>query len=135
MAIVVPQADGGFGQVVFIAQGAQAGCAQEQEAACRRLKPKPARGENPQEMPAREDQDVTLESPEQPHDAIGPRPHLPRGFTPGATVTKQFPVGPFSVNLNAAAAFVVTVVPFEQITFDLGHPPKPGQLTSSGRTL
>lgn len=86
-------------------------------------------------MSTREQQNVALELPNLANDMISSCTDLLRGFTPGATITKQFPLWPLSMNLAAAAAFVLTIVPLKQIIFNLGQLPKTRQFASSRRPL
>src|SRR5262249_7732207 len=92
-------------------------------------------GQDAQKVSAREEQKVALNRADSLQEAVGSGAHLPRGFTPGATVAKKPPVGPLRMNLNAAAAFVLTIVPFEQVRFDLGQSSKTSQFAGPGRAL
>jgi hypothetical protein len=81
-------------------------------------------------MSTREQQTVALELPNLANDTISSRADLPRRFAPGTAITKQFPLGPFSVNLVAAATLVLTIVPLKQVFFNLGHLSETCQLAS-----
>jgi hypothetical protein len=86
-------------------------------------------------MATRKEQRVTFERLYPPHNAIGTRTDLLRGFSPRAAVAKQTPVWTLTMNLNAAATLVLTIVPLKQIIFNLGFLTKTGQRTSPGRPL
>jgi hypothetical protein len=61
MASVVPESDHWPGELVFVAQGTEARCAQHEISAIRRrFEPKPARRQYTHEMPACENQHVSL---------------------------------------------------------------------------
>jgi hypothetical protein len=70
-------------------------------------------------MSTREQQDVALELPNLANDTINSRTDLPRRFAAGATITKQFPLGPYSMNLVTPATLVLTIIPLKQIFFKL----------------
>jgi hypothetical protein len=86
-------------------------------------------------MSTREQQNVAPELPNLANDTISSRTDLPRGFAAGASIAKQFPLGPVSMNLTAAATLVLTIVPLKQIFFNLDNLAETGQLTSPGRPL
>jgi hypothetical protein len=119
---------------VFVTQGAQASGAEDEKPSTCGLKSKPARGQNPQKVSTRKEKNVRLNLPDPVHNTIGPRAHLPGGFAPRAAITKQLPVGSFSMNLHTAAALVLAIVPFEQVRLNLGNLPKTGQLTGAPGT-
>jgi hypothetical protein len=120
---------------VFIAQRAKTCSAQNKKPAGFWFKPKPPRGKHSQEVPAGEKQDVTSYGPDLSKDTIGSFPHLPRGLAPWASISEQAPLRPLSENLNGPAAFVLAVVPLEQITLDLGNCSKASQLARSRYAL
>jgi hypothetical protein len=102
MARFVPQLDCRRGQVVFIAQRAQARGAQQEVPAARRVETEPAGGEHPQEMPARKNQHVAFDRAHPAHDAVGPRAYLARRLSSGAAVTEELPVRALRMDLSRA---------------------------------
>src|SRR5208283_6214690 len=86
-------------------------------------------------MGAGEDQDIARERPKLPDNTVCPRADLPGGFTSRAAVAKELPARPFGLNLGEAVAFVIAVIPLDQIPFDLGHLPESSQLTGPGHAL
>src|SRR5262249_50400026 len=130
-----PETDGGLGQGVFIAQGTQTGGAEEEEPAGGRFPPKPTRGQDAEEEPARKKQHGAWPRADSPHQTNNPRAHLLRAFTTRATIPKQSPIRPLRVNLHAAAALVLTVVPFEQIRFNPANRAKTSQFARARRAL
>jgi hypothetical protein len=86
-------------------------------------------------MPAGEEQDVALDRADLAQDTIGSRTDLSWRFTPWATITKELPLGTLGVDFIGAPALIITVVPFEQVRFNLGNLSKTSQLASPGYTL
>src|SRR6516162_9584841 len=121
MARFVPQLDCRRGQVVFIAQRAQARGAQQEVPAARRVETEPAGGEHPQEMPARENQYLALDRAHPAHEAVGACADLIWRLSSRATVAEQLPVRALCVDLSRAAALILAVVPFDQVGLDFGH--------------
>jgi len=70
-------------------------------------------------MYTRKEQDVALKLPNLANDTISSRTDLSRRFAAGAAVTKQFPLGPYSMNLVTPATLVLTIIPLKQIFFKL----------------
>jgi hypothetical protein len=56
-------------------------------------------------------------------------------FTARTAIAEQLPVGAFLQDVNRQAAFVLTVVPFDENAIDLGHRSEAGQLTCPPGTL
>src|SRR5439155_1372046 len=135
VAAIVPQPDRGFRQVVFIAQGAQARSTQQEQSAAHWLESEPTRGKHSQKVSARENQNLPLDHADLPQHTISPCTNLTGVFTVWATITKQLPVRAFGKNLSAATALIISVVPFDQISFNLGNPSETSQFTSPGRAL
>src|SRR5271165_3154088 len=54
-------------------------------------------------------------------------------FSPGAAVAKQRPVGALGVNVRGAEAFILAVIPLDQVGIDLGRATETGQLASPRR--
>src|SRR6266567_3146531 len=86
-------------------------------------------------MSARENQNVPLDHADLAQHAIGPRTNPTRVFTVRATITKQLPVRSFRQNLSAATALIISVVPFDQVRFNLGNLSETSQFTSPGCSL
>src|SRR5262249_14348940 len=130
---IVPQADCRLGQVMFITHGTHASRAQEEVPAGSRFEAEPSSCKHPQKMSAGKEQRVPLDGPHSAHHVVGPDTNLFRGFSSRTTIPEQLPVGALGVNFNSAAALVITVIPFQQVTIDLGNVPKASQFACSGR--
>src|SRR5262249_43826476 len=100
-----------------------------------RVKPEPARREHSQKMPTRKEQHITVMRAYPLNDAIGPRGDLAGRFSAGTAVAKQTPIRSCRMNLCAASALILTVVPFEQIRFNRGQLSNPRQFASAARPL
>src|SRR5271169_1393213 len=135
MTAIVPKVDCGLGQFVLVAQCAQARSAQQEVPATRRVETEPADGEHPQEMPARKNQHVTFDRTHPAHDAVGPRANLARRLSSGTAVTEELPVRALCMDFSRSAAFILAIVPLDQVGIDLGRTAKPGQLAGSSRAL
>src|SRR5437867_8467606 len=125
---IVPQSNHRLGPVVLVAERGEARRAQQQISPGRGLEPEPAGAQHPQEMPAREEQDVSPRFPHAAHHAVGPGADLVWRLAARAAVAEELPVGTLGVNLGAGASLILPVVPFDQILVDLGSRPESSQL-------
>jgi hypothetical protein len=80
-------------------------------------------------------QDVTFHRLYLSKYAVGSRTDLSGRFSPRAPITKEEPLGPLGVDLDAAAALILTVVQLKQVRFNLGKPSKTSQFASPNRAL
>jgi hypothetical protein len=80
-------------------------------------------------MSAGKEQNIPREGTDAFHYAIGPGRDLLRRFSAGTTIAEEFPSGAFREYVNGQTAFVLAVVPFDQIAIDLGGGSKASELT------
>src|SRR6266571_2188565 len=133
---VVPEADHRLGAiVVLVAEHAQARGAEHEQGALRRVEPEPAGDEHAEDVSAREEQHVSLDRARTADDPVGSRAHLGGRFPAGAAVAEEVPARALRVDLGGAHALVVAVIPFEQVTIDLGRGSEAGQFAGPGRAL
>jgi hypothetical protein len=116
---VVPKTDGRFRSIVLVGQCAQA-CGAEQKIPCAlRSQAEPTRGEHPQKVTAREQQHCPLNRPDALHYAIRSRADLIERFAAGETVAEYLPIGALGANVCSCEAFVIAVVPFDQVAINV----------------
>jgi hypothetical protein len=84
-------------------------------------------------MPAGKEQHVSLQGPYAAYHAVGPDTNLFRAFPSRTTIAKQLPVGALGVDFNGAAAFVISVIPFQQVAINLGNAAEASEFTCPGR--
>src|SRR6516164_1398629 len=120
MTVIVPKSDRRLGQFVLVPQSAEARSAQQEVPATRRVETEPASGEYPQEMPARKNQHVAFDCAHSAHNAVGPRANLARRLSSWAAVTEELPVRTLCMDFSRAAAFILAIVPLDQVGIDLG---------------
>jgi hypothetical protein len=130
---IVPQVNDGVCTAVVIAQYANAGGIEHQAATERRRDFDPPRGEYAQHVSAREKQDVALERPKPRHDPIDPLGDLQDGLAAGTPVAEELPLRALSMDFNACPAFVMTIIPFEQLPVERCQSGKAGEVTGSQR--
>src|SRR5262249_53926386 len=106
---------------MLIAQRAEARGAEQQVSCCPRCEPEPAGGEHPQEMAARKHQHIRGRRSYAAQHAVGPRTDLLRRFTARTAVAEEVPLWIFAVNLGRATPLILTVVPFDECSIDLGN--------------
>src|SRR5205085_9021049 len=109
----VPQSNNRLQAVMFVAKRRQAGRTEQKKPARRRFEAQPAGGQHAQEMPAREQEHIAVDRTNALDHGIRARTDLSRRFASRAAVAKQLPIGPLLTDLNAAAAFILAVVPFD----------------------
>src|SRR5215472_14168055 len=78
-------------------------------------------------MPAGEKENVAINRTHPLYYSIGTDLDLLRCFASGTTVAKQVPFRTLGADVGAAAPFIFSVIPFDQIPIDLGHCTKPRQ--------
>src|SRR5438552_16335572 len=71
-------------------------------------------------MGARKQQNVAVDGAYAIDDAVGPCAHLVRCLPAGAPVAEQIPIRAFLQDLDSAAAFILAIVPLDQIRIGLG---------------
>src|SRR5208283_1351114 len=86
-------------------------------------------------MPVRKNQHVAPDGAQPLDDAVGPRADLFRRFSPGAAVAEQLPVRALGVNVRGAEAFILAVIPLDQVGIDFGRGAKAGQFAGADRAL
>jgi len=86
-------------------------------------------------MAVRKERDVSIQREKVCDEPISTVGNLCGHFTARTTVPKHIPVRSPFVNVHGALSFVIAVVPFRQVRFNLGRRPQPGQLTRSSRAL
>src|SRR6516165_1019307 len=111
---------------MLIAQCAEAHSAQQEVPATRRVETEPTSGEHPQEMPARKNQNVTFDRTHPAHDAVGSRADLARRLSSGTAITEELPVRTLCMDFRRAAAFILAIVPLDQVEIDFGRTGKSG---------
>src|SRR5262245_36796372 len=132
---VIPKSDRWPGQVVHIAERAQAGGVQEKESSGSGFDPKPAGREHSQKMAARENQHVAIDRTQMSYHFIRARADFSRRFSVRAAVAKQFPRRIALVYFRCSTSFVITIVPFKQIRICRGPGSEPGQFARARGTL
>src|SRR5262249_33114123 len=131
--ILVPETDHRVEMVMLVPHRTEAGRAQEEIPARRRLEPEPARGEHSEEVSAREEKHVALDGPHPPDHAVGSRPDLIRRLASRAAVAEQLPVATLRVDLGAGTTFIGAVVPFREVGLDFRGGPEARELTRPHR--
>src|SRR5262245_10681031 len=135
MPCVVPQSNHGTGPCVLVAELAQARRPQKEASSSPWREAEPARGQDPQEMSAREEQDVALDGTHPVYHAVGPHGYRVGRFTVGASIPKKVPIRPLAMDVGAGPSFVAAVVPFDEIGITLGTRAEASELAGPGRAL
>src|SRR5690348_503580 len=86
-------------------------------------------------MAMREEQHVTVDGVKARQQAIRPRADRGHQLAAWTTIAKQKPVRPFLANVSRAPAFVVAVVPLDEIVINLDSSAEAGQLARSSGAL
>src|SRR5262245_58698051 len=113
----------------------EAGRPEDEQGARPGLEPEPTRREDPKEVPAREEQDVSLDRPDPKYNAVGASSDVGGGLSIRAAVAEQLPVGTLGVNLGGSATFVRAVVPLPEVGLDLRRGAEARQLARPDRPL
>ncbi len=95
----------------------------------------PSRGQDAPELAVREKRDVSVQCVKMCDEPISTIGNLCGHFTARTSVPKHIPVRSHFANVHGALSFVIAVVPFRQVRFNLGRRPQPGELTRSSRAL
>src|SRR5262249_30666588 len=135
VARLVPQPDHRARRLVLVAERAQARRAEHEEPAVdARFEPEPTRRQHPDEVAAREQQDVPPDRAHAPDHRVGPRADLPGRLASRAAVAEELPARTLRPDLGGAAALVLAVVPLDEIRIDLGDRGETAQLARPERT-
>src|SRR6516165_8270669 len=135
MPCIIPQTDHRLGEVMFVTECAQAGGAQDQKSAGSRFEPEPAGSQDAQEMGTGKKQHVALDRANPANHAVGAAADLGRRFPSRTAVAEYMPARTFLVDIGAGAAFVISVIPFDQVAVDLGLVSKTGQFAGPASAL
>ena len=111
---------------MFIAERTKACHVQHQKFPGSRLESEPAGSEHSQEMSAGKNQHIAFDGAHATDNTIGSGANLLRRFSVGTTVTEQLPVGSYRMNFRGSNAFIIAVVPLDQIGIDFGCSAEPG---------
>jgi len=95
----------------------------------------PAGGEHPQEVTAREKQDVAFNGAHAAQYTICPCAYLGWRFATRAAIPEQLPVRPPGADLCRTETLIFAVVPLDQVAVDFGHGPESSQSASPGGAL
>src|SRR3974377_2281232 len=109
---VVPQPDGRFAEIVFVAQNAEARGAEQEITPASRFEAEPACSEHAHEMRARKQQDVPVDGGRAADDAVGSCAYLNGRLPAWAAIAKQLPIRALQEDLGSAAALILGVAPF-----------------------
>ena len=77
-------------------------------------------------MPARKNQDVAFDHAHAIHCLICPGSNLVRRFPARTAVAEQLPLWTHGMNFRRPEAFILAVVPFDQIAIDFGYSAEAG---------
>ncbi len=94
-----------------------------------------ARPQDAPELAVREERDISVQCAEMCDEPISTVGNLCGHFTARTAVPEHIPVRSPFVNVYGAPSFIIAVVTFRQVRFNLGPRPQPGQLTRSSRAL
>jgi hypothetical protein len=86
-------------------------------------------------MSAGKNQHVAFDRTHTAHNAIGPNANLVWGFSAGATVAEQLPVGTLGLNLRRSQTFIFAIVPLDQVAISFGCAPEAGQFAGASGAL
>src|SRR5205823_4426830 len=95
----------------------------------------PARREHAQEVGAREEQHVLIVSPHPEDHTISAGADVLDALSARTAIAEELPVRTLLAYLRRAQAFVLAIVPLDQVGIDHGHAAKAGQLAGAGRAL
>ena len=132
MMQVIPQLDCRLEQIVLVAKRAQTSGAQQETFARLRFEPKPASGQDPEKVSARENQNIPPHRAHALNHAISPSTNLAGRFPSGATIAEDLPAGALGVDLRGPESLVFAIVPFHKIVVDLRLVAEAGQFAGPG---
>jgi len=101
----------------------------------RRFDTDPAGGQHANEVSARKQQHITLGPPHATHYAIRPGGYLRRGFASRTTVPEEVPTRALAKDLGRPPAFIVSVVPLDQVAIDFGSSAETRKIASANSAL
>ena len=136
MTGVVPESDYWPGKIVFVAQCTEAGRAQHEVSAigCR-FDPEPPGGQHASEVPTGKEQNVPGDFPHSAYDAVRARADLLGCLASRATVREQVPPRALRPNVDTTAAFILAIIPLDEVRIYIGDGAKPSQFASLARPL
>src|SRR5512140_596902 len=121
----VPGAD--HADLSLVAEHPDRGGPQGEEPPLGRHEPKPAGGEDPQEVAVRKEGDVAFGLHRLPDYPVGAATHLRGRFPARDLAVPDRPSGRLELNLGRGSTLVVAVVPFPEVILHPGDIPVPGQ--------
>src|SRR5258708_3536696 len=134
--IVIPKPDHRLRTIVFVPDGNQACRAQQKiPAHISWVSPKPAVGENSNEVPAGKEQYISRNPPDALNYTVCPLADLCWRFASRGAIPEQLPVWTSCKDLGRTQPLILTVVPFHQVRIGFSRSSKPSQCASSGRSL
>src|SRR5262249_60485952 len=133
MTCIIPQANHPLGKGVFVTQGTHTPRAQEEVSTRSRFEAPPSSRKHAQEKPAGKEQNIPPDGPHSAYHAVGPDTNLFRGFPSRTTIAEQLPVRALGVDFTGTAAFVISVIPFQQVAINLGNAAEAGEFACPGR--
>src|SRR5271157_707046 len=135
MVVIVPEEDGRVVQGMLVAHDTQR-CGTEHEVP-RVLggQAGPARAEDTEEMAVTEKEDATAIRAEAGDHAVGARTHRRERLTPRAAVPEEIPAWPLTADVGGEPAFIIAIVPLDEVRGDLGDGPETCKLASPPRPL
>src|SRR5215217_1428253 len=116
--LAVPVEDGGGAS--FPAEDGDGGGVEDEVAAFGDVQFKPAGGEGPQRVRVAEDEDVARDGGDARADSVQAGRHLRGRFTAGYRIVPDRPARDGLADLRGRDAFVVAVVPLDEVVVDLG---------------
>src|SRR5262249_30303744 len=111
------------------------GCAEGEVLGARWLEAQPPRREDAQEVAAGKQEHVAGNDSNSLDDAIGASADLCWRLAAGAAVAKQLPIGPGRADVDGLAAFVLAVIPFDEVGIGRRHVAEAGQAAGAGGAL
>src|SRR5271157_2020538 len=135
MVVIVPEEDGRVVQGMLVAHDTQR-CGTEHEVP-RVLggQAGPARAEDTEEMAVTEKEDATAIRAEAGDHAVGARTHRRERLTSRAAVAEEIPAWPLTADVGGEPAFIIAIVPLDEVRSDLCDGPETCKLASPPRPL
>jgi hypothetical protein len=130
--IVIPKLNHWLRKIVLITERAKARRAESKIPASQSWsESKPPRGQDSDEVAAGKQQHVSGDGTDTLNHSVGSLLNLVRHLASRAAIPEQLPVWALRVDLGRAPAFVLTVVPFDQVRIGLGYRSESGQFAGS----
>jgi len=120
---------------VFNRQRAQTRRAQDEEAAARRVESQPPRGQHSQEMPAGKEEYGAVDGARPVQDVVRSRSDVIHRLSPRRSVTEDIPAGTSRQDVFGGQAFIVAVIPFDQVAIDFRPLSETGQFACVASAL